>query len=288
VIRVLFLGQRTGAVRALKVVAAEAHVCGVISPPIDPDEGVAYESVHALAEQLDAPRTRATPKDDRLLRFAACAEADLVLVSDYRYPLPAELRPRAVVLHAGLLPRYRGRDPVRWAIINGERELGLTAARAGEGIDDGDVLFQERFTLAPEEDAGDALRKLEPLYERLTHTVLTAWAKGTPPREAQDHARASIFPALAPKDGRLDWNKSAEEVRNVVRAFARPFSGAYTKIEGRELRLWKASAVAGSGAPGEILSISPLLIACRAGAIEVPTFDGQPVVGQVCAARAPE
>jgi len=258
--RVIFLGNHTVGVRALDALRACADVIAVVAHPPDPEDGVRYASVHAHAQNLGLPVMRVTGRDPQLAALVQQARPDLVLSVDYRYLLPAQVYNipgvTAINLHPGLLPKYRGRAPVNWAILNGETELGLTAHCIAAGPDCGDIVAQERFSLAVDEDAGDALAKLYPLYERMVRRVVGFVQSGHVPRRPQNHAEATQYPRRQPEDGAIDWTQTAERVHRLVRAVAAPYPGAFARLPGGgKLIVWKARALRDEthGAPGRIL-----------------------------------
>src|SRR5262249_2507602 len=147
----------------------------------------------------------------------------------------------AVNLHPSLLPKFRGRAPINWAIINGETRLGLTAHVVDEGMDTGDIIARFAFDLVPPQDVGDALELLYPLYGEISLTVVSYFRGGTVPRTKQDHSLATVFPRRKPEDGLIDWNMSVPAVWNLVRSVAHPYPGAFTTIHGQRLIVWKAA-----------------------------------------------
>jgi methionyl-tRNA formyltransferase len=195
--------------------------------------------------------------------FVATHRPDLLWITDYRYLLPASLLSLAphgaVNLHPSLLPRYRGRAPVNWAILHGEREIGLTAHLVDEGMDSGDVLAQRRIPLSDTDDVGDALKKLMPHYADLPRQVIAALRTGTLERTPQNHSEATAFPARTPADGVIDWTLPAAAVGNLVRAVAAPYPGAFSTLEGHRVTVWRARIVPGHrGMPaGTILALGP-------------------------------
>ncbi len=258
--RVAFLGNHTVGVRALEAIAETEQVVGVVAHPADHEDGVRYLSVHDAAVAHGWPVLRATGKDPALLPFLETVLPDLLWATDYRYLLPPDvlaLPPLgAVNLHPSLLPRYRGRAPINWAILEGEQTLGLTAHFVDEGLDTGDVIVQRSFELGPDEDVGNALEKLYPLYVEVTREVLDAFRAGDVPRRRQDHALATVFAARHPDDGLIRWSEPADRLRNLVRAVAHPYPGAFTSVEGRRLTIWSARALPGNGArPGTVVAI---------------------------------
>lgn len=245
--KIVFLGNHTVGVRTMRVLAQGADLAGVVAHPVDPEDGVRYESVFAAAKELAAPVIRASGKSDALARFVAELQPDLLWVTDYRYLLPPPILTLPTLgvinLHPSLLPRYRGRAPVNWAILHGETRLGLTAHWVDAGMDTGDIIARRAFDLAQDQDVGDALDMLYPLYEAITAEVLGHLRRGDMPRIAQDAAQASAFPRRTPADGRVEWSRPAAQVWNLIRAVAAPYPGAFTPWQGGAVRIWRAAGI---------------------------------------------
>ncbi|TAJ24817.1 MAG: formyltransferase [Planctomycetota bacterium] len=275
--RVVFLGNHTVGVRTLEVLDEHADLAAVVAHPDDPEDGVVYESVAQWAVRRGIPCVRAAGRDARLREFVELHEPALLWIADYRYLLPADLlalAPRgAVNLHPSLLPAYRGRAPLNWAILNGETELGLSAHFVDAGADTGDLIEQRRFELRDDQDVGDALALLYPLYAELTRDVLRQFERGRVRRRPQDASRASEFPRRRPADGEIDWTRDARSVHNLVRAVAWPYPGAFCEHAGRRLRVWKSRVLdePAGAAPGTLLSARPneLVFACGRGRLRV-------------------
>ncbi|MEC9128484.1 MAG: formyltransferase family protein, partial [Actinomycetota bacterium] len=170
--RVVFLGNHTVGVRSLRSLMSICRVELVVAHPPDPEDGRAYESVHDFAMQNEIPVQRSTGRSSGLYSMIKQINPDLIWTTDYRFLLPKDVIELAsdacINLHPSLLPAYRGRAPLNWAILNGEREVGLTAHLIDEGADTGAILCQKRISLSPSEDVGDALRRLYPIYELIT------------------------------------------------------------------------------------------------------------------------
>lgn len=275
--RVVFFGNHTVGVRVLEALDEFADLAAVVAHPEDPEDGVVYESVAQWAVRRGVPCLRAAGRDERVAEFAANHEPTLLWITDYRYLLPAELltlAPRGVVnLHPSLLPAYRGRAPLNWAILNGERELGLSAHFVDAGMDSGDLIEQRRFELRDDQDVGDALAILEPLYAELARDVLRQFERGRVRRRPQNAARASAFPRRRPQDGAIDWTRDARCVHNLVRALARPYPGAFCEHAGRRLHVWKSRVLdePAGAAPGTLLVErgDELVFACGRGKLRV-------------------
>ncbi|OOZ41829.1 hypothetical protein BOW53_02175 [Solemya pervernicosa gill symbiont] len=277
--RILFLGNHTVGTTVLRELCGIAGVVvvGVVAHPDDPEDGVRYESVNSLAHELGLPVIRSSGRTTALVDFTELTNPDLIWITDYRYLLPLELLQRArigaVNLHPSLLPRYRGRAPINWAIIHGESQLGLTAHFVDEGVDCGDVIVQREYSLSQDEDVGDALNRLYPLYAEITREVVGQMLTGRVHADPQDERLATTFPARRPEDGVIEWQQSVETVMNLIRAVAKPYPGAFTMRDGERITVWRAEVYRGAGklacSAGEVVEIleSGPVVCCGKGAL---------------------
>jgi methionyl-tRNA formyltransferase len=189
----------------------------------------------------------------------------------------------ALNLHGSLLPRYRGRAPVNWVLVNGERETGVTLHDMDAKADHGDIVDQERVPIAFEDTARTLFDKVAAAARVVLRRSLPLLAAGTAPRHPQDHARATSFGRRTPEDGRIDWSWPALRIHNLVRAVARPWPGAFTPAGGRRLLVWRAiPRPAAPAEPGVILGPAEdgILVGCGDGALLVreAQFDGGPIL----------
>lgn len=275
--RLVFFGNHTVGVRTLAALAAVdgVDIAAVVAHPVDPEDGVAYESVHDAAITVGIDVLRGRGKDSAVLELVRAVKPDLVWLTDYRYLVPSPLftlpRSGAVNLHPSLLPRHRGRAPLNWAILAGERTIGLTAHFVDEGIDTGDIIAQRSFELGEDEDVGDALERLYPLYGELATEVAGLFVAGDVPRRPQPPTDEPPLPPRRAEDGRIDWTQPAETVHNLVRAVARPYPGARTSLDGRQLLVWRARRAAPVDAPpGTVVAAGPPpRVACGDGSVEL-------------------
>lgn len=241
--RVAFLGNHTVGVTALRALDDVAEVVAVVAHPEDPEDGVRYESVHdwAVAHALRVVRGRGT--DAHVAALLEAVRPDVLWVTDYRYLLPASmisLAPHgAINLHPSLLPLYRGRAPLNWAILRGETEVGLSAHLIDEGVDSGDLLDQVRVPVHADDDIGTVLAHLMPHYDAFPRRIMAALANGTLARTPQDHSRATVFPRRTPEDGRLPWEHPARDLHNLVRAVTAPYPGAFAQRGGERIMVWR-------------------------------------------------
>lgn len=258
--KVFFLGNHTVGVRTLETLLESDQVIGVVAHPHDPEDGVDYLSVYDFAREKGLDVVRMHGRDRNLPELIHDCKPDLVWVTDYRYLLPPSVLSAAplgtVNLHPSLLPKYRGRAPINWAILNGEKELGLTAHFVDGGMDTGDIIAQITYNLNTDQDVADALEILYPLYRKVTRHVLNCFRAGQVPRKAQDQSQASAFPRRRPKDGLIDWGQSARRIRDLVRAVAPPYPGAFSHLRHKRIKILSAGCDTERphiGVPGEIV-----------------------------------
>jgi methionyl-tRNA formyltransferase len=172
------------------------------------------------------------------------ASPDLLFSFYYRSMLRKEVldtpRVGALNLHGSLLPKYRGRAPVNWALVKGETETGVTLHFMTEKPDAGDIVGQEAVPIAFEDTALTLFGKMEGAASRLLDGLLPRIAREDIPRRPNDIAQGSYFGGRRREDGRIDWSRPAVEVYNLVRAVTRPYPGAFTELEGDPLTVWWA------------------------------------------------
>ncbi len=208
----------------------------------------------------------------------------------YRHMLKRPLldlpRLGALNLHGSLLPKYRGRVPVNWVLVNGETETGVTLHYMEEKADRGDIVAQKPVPITPEDTAFTLFAKMTAAAESLMRETYPLLRAGRAPRKPQDHSQASYFGGRRPEDGRIDWRKSALEIYNLVRAVTHPYPGAFTTLDGRKLFIWWGRALAsppslGQPPAGEVAAALPgegLLGAAGEGhfLVERAQFEGEP------------
>lgn len=232
------LGLRTLARLGIDVAAVYTHAD-------DPGENTWFSSVRAVCEELGIPaHVAADPNSEVELERIRALAPDAFFSFYYRDLLKQpllELPARGGVnLHGSLLPRYRGRAPVNWQILHGEREGGVTLHYMVAKADAGDVVDQEPFPIGPDDRPTDVFARLLPAAERVLERSAQAVVDGTAPRARQLESKATKFGRRRPEDGLIDWRHSAEDVRNLVRAVTRPYPGAFTFAGERRVLVWWA------------------------------------------------
>ena len=240
---VVFAYHNVGA-RCLRVLIEHGvDVKLVLTHEDDPNETIWFESVAKIAAQHGIPFI--TPEDpntpDLIERIRSLAP-DFFFSFYYRRMLsPALLAipPRgAFNMHGSLLPKYRGRVPINWAVINGETETGATLHYMTAKPDAGDIVGQQAVTIGPDETAAEVFRKVTSAAAAVLDCHLPALVAGTAPRIQQDLAAGGYFGGRKPADGRIDWS-TATRVHNLVRGVAPPYPGAFTSLPGGTLKVYR-------------------------------------------------
>jgi UDP-4-amino-4-deoxy-L-arabinose formyltransferase/UDP-glucuronic acid dehydrogenase (UDP-4-keto-hexauronic acid decarboxylating) len=175
-------------------------------------------------------------------------------------------------LHGSLLPKYRGRCPVNWVLINGEKETGITLHYMTPRADDGDIVGQKKIPISDYDTARSLYEKMVAASGKLLDEILPHIKKGTVTRQPQDHAQATYYGGRRPKDGEITWEGTASQVRNLARAVTIPYPGAFSHIGDRKCFFWMVTELPDKEKkvnPGTILSLDPLVIQCGQGAVRV-------------------
>lgn len=238
---VVFAYHQVG-VRCLSVLlAAGMDVRLVLTHPDRADENIWWQSVFELAGRAGipviAPEDPNTP--EVVERVRGCAP-DFIFSFYYRHMLKGDLLQipsrGAYNMHGSLLPKYRGRVPVNWALIHGESRTGASLHRMELKPDAGALLGQEAVTILPNDTAHDLFGKLVCAAERLLQALLPRLLAGALQEQPMDLSRGSYFGGRRPEDGRIDWSWPAWRIHNLIRAVAPPYPGAFSEIGGD--RLW--------------------------------------------------
>lgn len=196
---------------------------------------------------------------------------DLIVVVAFGQILSEEIlnipKYGCINVHASLLPYYRGAAPIQWAIINGEKETGVTTMYMDKGMDTGDIILAQKTPIFEDETADllhDRLAKLG--AETLLKTIKLI-EQGNAPRIKQDHVKATYAPMLKRENGNIDWNKSAIEIKNMIRG-TYPWPGAYTFYDGKMIKIFKVSINNNDNykvKPGTIVNITEESIDVQSG-----------------------
>jgi methionyl-tRNA formyltransferase len=263
-----------------------AQIALIFTHEDSPAEEIWFQSVRGLAELHAIPcLTTDINLPENVERVRSLAPA-FIFSFYYRTMIRAEVlaipRLGALNLHGSYLPRYRGRVPVNWAVINGETETGATLHYMVEKPDAGDIVDQERVVIAFSDTARDVFGKVS---DAAATVIARAWPllrDGQAARVPMNLAEGTYCSGRTPADGLIDWTKSAVQIYNLIRGVTHPYPGAFTWLGGRKVIIWQAWPVEGSGRPGQVLSHNPLLAATGQGALEIRSL--QLEGGQECTA----
>lgn len=271
----MFAGTPAFAAAALQALITAGHDLVLVLTQPDRPAGrglkIVSSDVKKIAQQqglrVEQPLTLRGAEAEVMI---AETRADAMVVAAYGLILPKAVlaMPRlgCINIHASLLPRWRGAAPIQRAILAGDRETGITIMQMDEGLDTGDMLVKRAIAIGADETAGELHDRLAALGAQLIVEAL----KNLPPPVKQDAALATYAAKITKDEAAIDWTAEATQVARAVRAY-NPFPGAATAYQGERIKIWRARAVAGMGAPGTLCDSAPgvLRVACGVGALDV-------------------
>jgi methionyl-tRNA formyltransferase len=245
---------------------------------------------------LQPEKVRTHTFNEQMTRLAP----DLFIVVAFGQILPQRLLDipgiGSINVHASLLPRYRGAAPIQWAIINGDRETGVTTMMMDKGMDTGDILLMEKTEIGPDETAAELHDRLSEMGAHTLIRTLKRLKNESLVRLPQDHTQATYAPMLKKKDGKIDWSMPAERIACLIRGVT-PWPGAYTFSDDMRLKIFKASVLEReiSVPPGTILECfdGELRVATGKSAIAIQEIQGEsgkrlPIDEFLCGCRLPD
>ncbi len=261
--KVLYMGTPDFAVGPLEELLAAGHqvVCVVTQP--DKPKGRGKEMAQSPVKQcalrhgipvLTPVKIKTAESVEELKKYPA----DIFVVAAFGQLLSEEIlnMPRygSVNIHASLLPKYRGAAPIQWSILDGEKETGITIMQMDKGLDTGDILLQQRVAIT-DEDTGESLfDKLALAGSRLIVEALEKLEKGEIQPQKQDDSQSCYAKMLSKELGNMDWRRPAVELERLVRGL-NSWPSAYTRFQGKTLKIWRTELSDKSGKPGEVLSV---------------------------------
>lgn len=251
----------------------DADVAMVFTHDDSPSEEIWFASVRELAERHGIPVMTSDINLKENIELLNELGPDLLLSFYYRNMIRAEVleipRLGALNLHGSYLPKYRGRVPVNWAVINGESETGATLHYMVAKPDAGDIVDQEKVAIEFTDTAFDVFNKVTEAAVKVLSRSYQPLIEGRARRIPMDLAAGSYFGGRKPADGRIDWQKSAVEIYNLIRGVTHPYPGAFTCLNGKKILIWSARPTEGQGEPGRIVSSTPLLVGTGSGLLEI-------------------
>jgi len=224
---------------------------------------------------------KGNPRNNSAIEFLNSIEkVDILFSVNYLFIIEKELieYPKlfSLNIHGSLLPKYRGRTPHVWAIINGETKVGVTVHKIDTGVDTGDILLQKEIELDEENTGSDVLSKYNIIYPKLINDTINVILDNKAVFIEQVKSKATYFGKRIPEDGKINWNWSKERTRNWVRAQANPYPGAFTYLNNEKIIINRVSfsemAYSYNMVNGKVLSAIPLIVKTPNGALELKDY----------------
>lgn len=274
--RVIFMGTPDFATGTLEEIVKAGHeVVGVVTQPDKPKgrgKTMMPTPVKETALKYNLPVYQ--PKKVREPEFVELLRSlkpDVMVVAAFGQIITKEIleMPKygCINVHASLLPAYRGAAPIQWAVINGDKESGVTIMQMDEGIDTGDMIEKAVVPIAEDETGGSLFDKLSHTGAKLCVKVLKDLEEGTAVGEKQPEESTTPYAKMIDKKmGEVDWKKSAKEIEQLIRGL-NPWPSAYTKVHGKTLKLWKAKVLLETSQmkPGQIVKVTKDSLAVQTG-----------------------
>ena len=225
---------------------------------------------------------KGNPRNNKAVEFLkSFEEIDLLFSVNYLFIIEKEIiecpRLFSLNIHGSLLPKYRGRTPHVWAIINGETKTGITVHRIDQGVDTGDILLQKEIEITEKNTGADIIEKYSTLYPELINETIKIVLNNKVVFREQDENKATYFGKRTHYDGEINWNWSKERIRNWVRAQAKPYPGAFTYLNKEKMIINRVNfsemGYSYNVENGKVLSVTPLIIKTPNGALELYDYN---------------
>ena len=248
--KLIFMGTPDFAKESLEAVYnAGYEILAVVTNP-DRPKGRGMKMVESPVKEfakekgLEIYQPEKVKKNIEFIEELKKLNPDIICVVAYGKILPKEVleipKLGCINVHGSLLPKYRGAAPIQWAVLNGDKETGITTMYMDEGMDTGDMILKEKVTIGEDETTGELWNRLSKIGGELLVKTLKEIEKGTAPREKQGD-NFTVAPMLDKKMAKIDWeNKSAREIKNLVRGL-NPIMGAYSFLNGKKIKFWKVA-----------------------------------------------
>lgn len=276
--KIVFMGTPGFAVPSLKILYESNHKIEAVVTGEDKERGrgrkITYTPVKEFALQNNLQVLQPVNlRDHEFISGLKNFNADIFVVVAFRI-LPVEVftipRKGSFNLHASLLPKYRGAAPIQWALINGEKETGVTTFALEEKVDTGNIYLKEKISIEEDDDYGSLYNKLSELGSEAVLKTVHMIESGNFELEQQDNNLATPAPKITKETGNIDWTKSAAEIHNLIRGLS-PHPGAYFYNNDKLIKVFKSKVISEWNLnPGEIKTTkSSLIIGCGKNALEL-------------------
>lgn len=271
--RIAFLGASRYSYEILEFLLKNGFdICCILTIPQQAKELHTFADLKGLGKEYGVPVReiggRIADRFEEIKGFAP----ELIFVFGWYDMIPRmirEIAPKGCVgIHASLLPAYAGGSPLVWAMINGEKETGITLFYMDGGVDTGDIISQGNVSIDYNDDIATLHAKVVSFSKEILLENLPKIEAGSAPRIKQDLSLRSVYPRRNPKDGKIDWSLKAEQVRDFIRAQTKPYPGAYCYKDSNKVTIWEAQISADQyrkGSPGEIVRIEEGLFIVSTG-----------------------
>lgn len=251
-LNILFMGTPDFARQSLDAIYNAGHnIVGVVTNP-DKPKGRGMKMVYspvkefAIEKGLRVLQPEKVKKNEEFINAIKELNPDVICVVAYGKILPQEILdiPKfgSVNVHGSLLPKYRGAAPIQWAVLNGDKETGITTMFMGEGMDTGDMILKEKVEIGEDETTGELWERLSKIGAKLLVKTLEQIENGTVKREKQGED-FSMAPMLNKEMAKIDWeNQTTEQIKNLIRGL-NPIMGAYSFLEDKKIKFWRAKSL---------------------------------------------
>ena len=274
--RVIFMGTPDFATGTLEEIVLAGHeVVGVVTQPDKPKgrgKTLMPTPVKEVAMKYELPVYQPKKvREPEFVEILSSLKPDVMVVAAFGQIISKEIleMPKygCINVHASLLPAYRGAAPIQWAVINGEKESGVTIMQMDEGIDTGDMIEKVVVPIAEDETGGSLFEKLSQAGAKLCVKVLKALEEGKAVREKQPEESTTPYAKMIDKKmGAINWENSAKEIEQLIRGL-NPWPSAYTKLQGKTLKIWRAAVLFedSNDAPGQVVQVTKDSIVVQTG-----------------------
>jgi UDP-4-amino-4-deoxy-L-arabinose formyltransferase/UDP-glucuronic acid dehydrogenase (UDP-4-keto-hexauronic acid decarboxylating) len=272
---VLFAYHELGYIFLKELLLSDFEIEAVITHPDDPNEKIWFPSVEKLAKANNIPVILTDKKNwqQEVKKF----KPDIIFSVMFRKIIPMEILNSAARgafnLHPSLLPKYRGRCPANWVLINGEKETGITIHKMTAKADRGDILAQTKIEISADDTIAALYNKFADFAPKLIGEIFNKIKSGNLNLTPQNESQALEFGRRTPEDGFFDWNMPSVKIHNLVRGVTHPYPGAFCKNkQGKKLFIWRTALSTmeiKDAKPAQIISLNPLTAATADGALEI-------------------
>lgn len=273
--RVVFMGTPDFAVGTLEaLVRSEHEVAGVVTQPDKPKgrgKAMQFPPVKEVAIKEDIPVYQPRRvRDPEFIKILEEISPDVIVVVAFGQIIPQEIidlpKYGCINVHGSLLPKYRGAAPIQWAVINGEKESGVTTMQMDAGLDTGDMLLKTVVPLEKDETGGSLFEKLSKVGAELLIETLKALEENSVIPEKQGESPTPYAKMLTKEMGSVDWTKDAAVLEQLIRGL-NPWPSAYTYLNGKTLKIWlaKVEDTDTKSAPGTVVEVTKKEVKVQTG-----------------------